>query len=398
MRLALKIWCKVWCVEREWYTTVVRLVWSAAALIKFFIWSSHRRSILGTDIEQDMRVLTNVSLQELTTFRLGGVARFFCSVASLEELRDAIAYAKTRGLRFFILGKGSNVLFSDDGFDGLVIRINLRGRHYEEDSKGDARVTAGAGELWDDLVAETVSQGLWGMENLSAIPGTVGAVPVQNVGAYGVEVRDLIDWVEVLNTKENSLHIFSVADCEFGYRESVFKRPEGQHYIVTRVAFRLSTYPTPKLTYRDLAAHFDGTDTGKLAPKDVSDAVREIRARKLPNVAEVGTAGSFFKNPVVSDQIYQELIRWFEYLPAHPHGEGMYKLSAAYLLEQFGWKGRRSGAVGCWDTQPLCLVHYGGGSTSDLIEFANTIVRDVKEHTTIILEPEVRCIDVDMKM
>ncbi len=344
-----------------------------------------------------MRVLTNVSLQELTTFRLGGVARFFCSVTSLEELRDALAYARTRGLPFFILGKGSNVLFSDDGFDGLVIRINIRGRHYEEDSKGDARVTAGAGELWDDLVAETVSQGLWGMENLSAIPGTVGAVPVQNVGAYGVEVRDLIDWVEVLDTKENTLHIFSVADCEFGYRESIFKRPEGQQYIVTRVAFRLSTYPIPKLSYRDLAAYFENTDTGRLTPKEVSDAVRTIRNRKLPDVTEVGTAGSFFKNPVVPEQVYKELTRWFEYLPAHPHGEGMYKLSAAYLLEQFGWKGRRGEHVGCWDTQPLCLVHYGDGSTSELIAFANTIIEDVKERTTIILEPEVRCIDVELR-
>ncbi len=342
-----------------------------------------------------MRVLSNVSLQELTTLRLGGVARFFCRVTSIEELREALAYAKEHQLPHFIVGGGSNILFSDDGFPGLVIRMDIKGRHYEEDSKGDARVTAGAGEVWDELVAETVSQGLWGFENLSAIPGTVGAAPIQNIGAYGVELRELIDWVEVLDTRDNMLHILSVADCEFGYRDSIFKKPEGEQYIVTRVAFRLSTYPHPKLKYRDLALTFDNVDHGTLAPKDIRNVVEEMRARKLPDIHTVGTAGSFFKNPIVGNDTYKELVRWFEYLPAHPLEDGTYKISAAYLLEEFGWKGKKQHHVGCWDTQPLCLVHYGGGTAHELALFALDIVRDVKERTTIQLECEVRCVGIN---
>jgi len=341
-----------------------------------------------------MRVLSNVSLQELTTLRLGGVAHFFCRVTSVEELRDALAYAKDRGLPTYIVGGGSNVLFSDDGFPGLIIRMAIKGRHYEEDSKGDARVTAGAGEVWDELVAETVSQGLWGLENLSAIPGTVGAAPIQNIGAYGVEVRDVIDWVEVLDKRDGTLHIFSVADCAFSYRDSIFKHHEGADHIVTRVAFRLSTYPHPKLSYKDLSIVFDGVDPATLAPKDVRHVIEEIRARKLPDVRTIGTAGSFFKNPVVTHSAYEELVRWFEYLPAHPLDDEHYKISAAYLLEQFGWKGRHEGHVGCWDTQPLCLVHYGGGTTQEFMTFVYEIVRDVKERTTIELEREVRYVDV----
>src|SRR3989339_1996750 len=190
-----------------------------------------------------MEVLENVSLAEHTTLHLGGVARFFISVHSVEELREAVSFAQNNEYPIYILGGGSNVLFSDSGWIGVVIHMALLGRSYDEDSKGDAQVVACAGEVWDQLVEETVGQGLWGLENLSRIPGTVGAAPVQNIGAYGVEVKDVIDWVEVLDIATNQMHVLSIAECAFGYRDSIFKHEEGRTYVVTRVAFRLSTHP-----------------------------------------------------------------------------------------------------------------------------------------------------------
>jgi UDP-N-acetylmuramate dehydrogenase len=335
-----------------------------------------------------MQILKDVVLADHTTLRLGGAARFFVSVSSIEELRDAVAYAHTHSLPFFVLGGGSNVLFSDAGWDGLVVHMEIRGREYEEGTQGDARVTAGAGEVWDDLVAETVSQGLWGMENLSSIPGTVGATPVQNVGAYGVEVKDIIEWVEVLDPQTGELHILSTSECAFGYRDSIFKRHEGLHYIVTRVAYRLSTHPYPRLAYKDLRTHFgERTDP---TVEEMREAVRSIRANKFPDLAQIGTAGSFFKNPIISKSQLAEMAHFAGDVPHHEVDATHVKIPLAWMLEHLGWKGKREGHVGCWDAQPLILVHYGGGTAGEFILFAHAIMQDVKEHFAIKIEPEVK--------
>lgn len=336
-----------------------------------------------------MELLHDVPLSEHTTLHLGGRATFFTTVTSVAELREAVTFARGSNLRFFILGGGSNTLFPDNGFPGLVIHLALKGIEYEEDSMGDVRCTAAAGEVWDALVEDTTNKGLWGLENLSAIPGSIGAAPVQNVGAYGVEVKDRIDWVEVLNTDTSELHIFTVADCAFGYRDSVFKHAPGAHYVVTRVAFRLKTHPDPHLEYKDLARLFEGHDTATLTPRDVRSAIVEIRSRKLPDPEHVGTAGSFFKNPVVTMAQYTSLQSWLGPVPSYAVDEHHVKIPLAWLLEHLGWKGKRAGNMGCWENQPLCLTHYGNGTTDELVLFAHAIAQDVKERANIIVEPEV---------
>lgn len=338
-----------------------------------------------------MKVLENVSLAEHTTLHLGGLARFFVSVQTLEELRDALTFAKEKAHPVFILGGGSNVLFSDLGWSGLVIHMALLGRAYTEDSKGDAQVIAHAGEVWDQLVEESVGQGLWGLENLSRIPGTVGAAPVQNIGAYGVEVKDVIDWVEVLDTETNTMHLLSVSECAFGYRDSIFKHEKGKKYIVTRVAFRLSTHPKPKLEYKDLREYFDGRKDVRVS--EVRDAVNTIRERKFPNMAKIGTAGSFFKNPVVGKVLHKEMESWLDApVPCYEVDERHVKIPLAWILERLGWKGKKMGTMGCWDAQPLVLVHYGGGTASELILFARSVMKDVKEKTSIKIIPEVNIV------
>lgn len=338
-----------------------------------------------------LEIREQVPLAEYTTFRLGGPARFFASVTSVRELREALAYAEEHTLPCMVLGGGSNVLVMESGWSGLVIQIAIRGREYDEDSEGDARVVVGAGESWDDFVRETVDHhGLWGLENLSLIPGTVGATPVQNVGAYGVEVKDRIEWVEALDTKTGELTILENSACRFGYRDSFFKQQEGKHHIVTRVAYRLSTRPRPVLDYKDLQARF-GSHTD-VSVKEVRETVCAIRAGKFPSLDEVGTAGSFFKNPIIPKEQFVAIREWAPQIPSYEVDEEHVKVPLAWILDTLGYKGKRVGAFGCHSAQPLVLVHYGGGTPSELILFARDIMHDVKEKFDITIEPEVRIV------
>ncbi len=334
-----------------------------------------------------MLVLEQVPLADHTTLRLGGAARFFTTVTSLDELRAALAYAREHELPVHILGGGSNTLFSDEGWPGLVVHVRLLGRTYEENTKGDVRLVVGAGEVWDEVVAETVAAGMWGLENLSGIPGSVGAAPVQNIGAYGTEIAEVIDWVEVLDRATDELHVLPVSACVFGYRDSLFKRAEGRDLIVLRVALRLTTFAQPRLTYRDLCEHFG--DEAPASAAAVRDAVLTIRARKFPDLATVGTAGSFFKNPIVTKSHAADIASWLPGVPTFAVDETHVKIPLAWILEQLSWKGVRRGHMGCWEAQPLVVVHYGGGTAAELLLFALAIVDDVRKRTMIELEPEV---------
>ncbi len=335
-----------------------------------------------------MRILENVSLAELTTLRLGGVARFYVSVYSIADLREAVAFAREKRVPTWVLGGGSNTLFTEEGWPGLVIRIAIGGIEYKEDTKGDARVVAGAGVQWDTLVNETVLQGFWGLENLSYVPGSVGATPVQNVGCYGVSVSDRIDWVEVYDRRDDALHILSPSACAFGYRDSIFKHAGGASYIVTRVAYRMRTHHAPVIEYKDLAERFEKSPPQ--SPLEVREALRAIRGSKFPDLATVGTAGSFFKNPIVRKSAIQSVERWLgRPVPQYPIDDEHVKIPLAWLLEALGWKGKRMGPVGTWDAQPLVLVHYGEGTASDLLALVQEIVDDVKRRTAIHIEPEV---------
>jgi UDP-N-acetylmuramate dehydrogenase len=337
-----------------------------------------------------MQIHEGVSLRDHTTFKLGGPADFFVSVQTLEELKKAVQWAHKRGLPFFILGGGSNVVFPDEGYRGLVIRVELKGVVYKE-GQDEVLVIASAGEEWDALVGETVERGLWGLENLSAIPGSVGAVPVQNVGAYGVEAKNIIEWVEVFDTETQKVSRLSVAECAFAYRDSIFKHEEGANFVVLRVAFNLSRMSEPLLSYKDVVTYFEET---KQEPTlmAIRHAICTIRARKFPKLTEVGTAGSFFKNPIVSSEQAARLKEKYPALPTYDVGEST-KISLAWILDNvLNLKGVCEGNVGTFQEQPLVLVTHTGAFTEELLRFANAVEEKVFAATGVRISPEVNII------
>lgn len=321
-----------------------------------------------------------------TTLKVGGEAEYFAVVHSEAELVEAITWAKEKDVSVTVLGGGSNILVSETGVSGLVIKNCISG--FDSVVNDDVvLVTAGAGEVFDEVVAKTVDAGWWGLENLSHIPGSVGATPVQNVGAYGVEIKDLVISVRVYDTETAEFKTLTADACQFGYRDSLFKKPEGKKYIICSVTFSLSMMPQPRLAYRDLAEYFtDKTPT----VSEVREAVILIRSKKFPNWHVVGTAGSFFKNPTVPKDIFDQLAGKYEGLPGFPVGGNMIKIPLAWILDQvLKLKGVRDGVVGTYEGQALVLVNYGDATATDIIQFAQHIVNQVKKETGIEVEWEV---------
>lgn len=351
-----------------------------------------------------MKILKKEPLSRHTSFRTGGRARFFVEAESVGELAEAIRQSREDNLPYIILGEGSNVLARDDDFDGYVIRPLVRGIEYrvvgsnptaEPGTESNAfEVVAGAGENWDGFVADTVSHGLSGIENLSWIPGTVGAAPVQNIGAYGVEVKDVISWVEVFDPENGETKKLSRDDCQFGYRTSIFKKPAGKNLIIVKVAFLLRHGAVPNISYKDVAAYFAEKDKN-LSPsiEKVREAVIEIRQKKLPDIASLGTAGSFFKNPIISKDIYENLVKNYPGLPAFEVDEKFVKIPLAWVLDKVcGLNGYREGEVGLFQTQPLAVVNFGKAEAKEIVAFAEKISKIVKDKTNIEIEWEVNLI------
>jgi UDP-N-acetylmuramate dehydrogenase len=340
-----------------------------------------------------MNILEHVPLRDHTTFRIGGEARFFIEAHTLEELKDAIRWSHEKKVPFFVLGGGSNILVSDKGIPGLVIKNELRGIETSDRDDDRVEVCAGAGEEWDAFVAYTVSQNFGGLENLSGIPGKVGAAPVQNIGAYGSEVKDTIVWVEALDSSSQTTKRFSNEECLFGYRFSTFKKPENKKYIITRVAHRLSRNPVPDVRYKDLQEYFAAHSLSSPTVKAVRDAVLSIRSRKLPDITKLGTAGSFFKNPIVALSVYEEIRSRFPDIPSYPVNDKEVKVPAAWLIDKVCHiKGVRQGNVGTYHNQALVVVNYGNAKAQEVKQFTDFIIRSVKEKTGITLMPEVELV------
>ncbi len=338
-----------------------------------------------------MTILENVSLRDRTTFSVGGQARFLVEVHDETELKDAVAYAKEKGLAYLPLGGGSNVLVSDDGYDGLIIVIHMKGIERVDDPDGrHARLFVSAGEDWDSFVAYAVKESLWGVENLSGIPGTVGASPVQNIGAYGSEVKDTIESVRAYDCENECIVELSNAECEFGYRTSIWKRERVHPLIVTRVTYRLSRRATPKLSYKDLALYFEREGVLNPSLEHIRSAVLEIRAGKFPDLSAVGTAGSFWKNPTVSQIVYRELVLRYPGLPSFPAHDGAVKLPLAWILDRVcNLRGHTHGRAALYENQPLVLIAFPG-CTSFEIESLVSHVSSLVHHTTgIVIEREV---------
>ncbi len=337
-----------------------------------------------------IEVRTNVPLGPLTTFGIGGPSRYYIPVSTETELEEAASYIKRLGLPFMVVGGGSNILVKTSGFAGVVIHMLITGRHYDVNDDGSVLATIGAGETLDDLIEDTVSKQWWGLENLSAIPGTVGATPIQNVGAYGREVGDLITFVRVLDIDTMSYRTLVNADCLFGYRDSIFKQAASKKFIVTQVQFKLSLKPTPLLQYPDLQKIFSNRIPTLF---EIRQAVIATRKNKFPDWSQIGTAGSFFKNPIVSDEQAELLLNDYKELPVYDFEPGYKKVSLAYILDKVcNLKGFSQNGVALYEKQALVLVATRQCTAEQIIDFSEYIMSVVKEKTNITLEREVQLV------
>jgi UDP-N-acetylmuramate dehydrogenase len=333
-----------------------------------------------------------IPLAQFTTFKIGGPARYFCRISSEAALVEAIRLAHVKRLPLFVLGGGSNILVSDAGFAGVVIKMEERGISYH-DHDNEAFVSAAAGELWDDLVDSTVKRGLFGLENLSAIPGTVGAAPVQNIGAYGGEVSQVIEKVRVYDTRSLEFLEFDKDDCHFGYRDSVFKHLK-KRYVITHVEFRLKHNARVNMQYKDLAQYFVARGISAPSLHQVRDAVIEVRRGKLPDCRLWGTAGSYFKNPVVPLKTFMELKQKHHDLPGHPEPDGQVKLPLGWILDKIcNVRGFAMGQASTYEKQALVVVVKPGASAVDVINLTKELMWRVQEATGLAIEAEVEWVN-----
>jgi UDP-N-acetylmuramate dehydrogenase len=336
-----------------------------------------------------MIIRRNISLKRYNTFGLDYKARYL--VQARTEKEAVSLFNGTIDLKgpVLIMGGGSNLLFTGD-YNGTIIIPGLRGIRIEEKSDDHIIMSAGSGVLWDDLVEWSVSKGYGGLENLSFIPGNVGAVPVQNIGAYGVEARESVVKVKTISKHDGATCFFSNEECGFAYRNSIFKNREKGNYLITRVYFRLKTNPEPDLAYGTLKDEV--MKLGKPSLRNMRQAVINIRRSKLPDPVEIGNAGSFFKNPVVESRVAADLKNRFPGLPCYNDRPGSVKLAAGWMIEQCGWKGKRIGDAGVHEIQALVLVNHGKATGKEVLELSERIKLSVLEKFGISLEREVEII------
>ena len=330
---------------------------------------------------------TGVALRPFNTMGIAARARFLLPVHGVDDLRAVRAEPSLHALPRLVLGGGSNLLFTGD-FDGLVLHMRGAGIAVVGETGDAVLVRAAAGESWHGLVLWTLAQGLGGMENLSLIPGSVGASPIQNIGAYGSELKDCFHQLTAFDFETGELLQLYRAACEFGYRDSIFKHRLRERAVIVDVTFALPKRWQPNLRYAELAQEVAARGWTEPGPADISAAVIAIRQRKLPDPAQLGNAGSFFKNPVVPAAQRDALLVRHPQLVSYPQGDGTCKLAAGWLIDQCGWKGRTMGAAGVYEKQALVLVNRGGASGAEMAALAQAIQRDVEDRFGVRLEPE----------
>lgn len=336
-----------------------------------------------------MNIIENVKISELTTFRTGGNARFFCEVSSDEEIKKAFDFVEEKKLQFFIIGNGSNLLFSGKDFDGILIKVSIKGINENSDSRNSKIISAGASENFDDLIDFAIKNNLSGIENLWNIPGTVGASVVQNIGAYGTEVKDCVASVEGIDTNTFQKFLFKNEDCNFRYRESIFKK--NKNLLITKVYFKLNKSFIPNLKYSGLKERF--LDEKEITLEKVRKAVEDIRKEKLPDWKVLGTAGSFFKNPIISIDKYEQIKKIYPDLPIFPAENDFVKISLGYVLDKIcNLKGFRIGDVGFYEKQALVIVNYKNATAEEIISLVKIAEEKVFEKIGIKIEREVELI------
>lgn len=328
--------------------------------------------------------MSNYKYPITNTFGLDVKAKLFAEYNSVEELKELLVRYQNEPLLH--IGAGSNLLFTRD-FNGLILHSAMRRARCLNEDNEHVWIEADNGLVLDELIAQLCDMGISGMENLSYIPGEVGASAVQNVGAYGVEAKDVIDTIRAIKIADGSERIFTNAECRYGYRDSIFKNDLRGQYIITHVVYKLNKHFESKLDYGNLRSEVSEHAT----PMSVREAVIRIRKQKLPEVSELGSAGSFFKNPVVPREKYDEIAASYERVP-HFEQDGGIKIPAAWLIEQCGWKGKSLGGARCYEKQPLVLVNAGNATPEDIINLASAICADVKAKFNITINPEVNYI------
>lgn len=330
----------------------------------------------------------HVSLQPYNTLAIDAYAERFVQVADEADLAAALSLARRHNWPVWILGGGSNIVLQDN-LPGLVIRIANKGVQLLHEDNDQVEVSVAAGENWDDWVGQSLARGYYGLENLALIPGTVGAAPIQNIGAYGIEVGEYIVSVRTMDKLSGAVEFFSRDDCQFAYRDSIFKHAAGHHKIVTAVTFRLFKNPRCRTDYPALRDELIARQQlSQATPAAVSDAVRFLRKSRLPDPVDIPNAGSFFKNPIVSASHARQLGEQFVDMPRYPVAPDQVKLSAAWLIDRAGWKGRAEGKVAVHQKQALVLTNPGKGSGRDVLQLAHNIAADIERLYAIKLEME----------
>jgi UDP-N-acetylmuramate dehydrogenase len=339
-----------------------------------------------------MKIIENVNLKPFNTFGIQCVSRYFTRFSNPEELKEILSEPSLTNVKKLLLGGGSNLLFTTD-FDGLILKNECTGIQILSDTDEHIDIEAGAGENWHSFVMYCVANGYAGLENLSLIPGNVGASPMQNIGAYGVEIKDTFLYLKAMEIDTKSIYTFNNSECEFDYRSSIFKTRYSGKFIILSVIFRLRKKPEFKTEYGAIKEELEKAGIQELSIKAISDAVIRIRKSKLPDPSEIGNAGSFFKNPSITTEQFNNLKKLFPTIPGYPSTEaGKMKVAAGWLIEQAGWKGYRNGDAGVHRLQALVLVNYGTSTGSDIYKLSSNILESVNKKFDILLEREVNII------
>lgn len=335
-----------------------------------------------------------MDLKKLNTFGAAACARHFFELSEASDYLKLLEQYPELLPEALILGGGSNILFTSSTIN-CVLKVSVQGITLTETAGDEVLVTAGAGVVWNDLVQYCLSNDVFGIENLSLIPGCCGAAPMQNIGAYGVELVQVFDHLEAINRKTGELRIFEKADCRFGYRSSIFKEELRNQYLITAITLRLSRKPLVNTGYGAIRAELSTMGVTNPGPQEVAQAVIRIRQSKLPDWRQYGNAGSFFKNPVISNAQFEQLLAAYPEVPNYPAGESLTKIPAGWLIEKAGLKGFRSGDVGTWPHQALVIVNYGSGKGAEILALARSVRDQVLDKFGIRLEPEVNLIGMN---
>lgn len=334
-----------------------------------------------------LQIQENISLKPYNSFGINVKAKFFVEIFNEDDLKALFQNELAHKQKLLIVGGGSNILFTQN-YDGLVIKMSIKGIESSTE-QNTVLVTAGAGEVWNDLVNYCVEHGFAGIENLSLIPGTVGASPIQNIGAYGVELKDVFENCTAFEITTGKFKIFNFADCHFGYRESIFKGELKGQYIITSVTFKLATNANINTSYGAIETELQKRGIDKPNIADVSAAVSHIRVSKLPDPSTIGNAGSFFKNPIIEKHEFADVVAKHPDVVHYATGDDKIKLAAGWLIEQCGWKGKIVGETGTWKNQALVLVNHGHATGTEVFNFSAQIIDSVKSTFGVTLEREV---------